>query len=84
VAKVTLDIGMIWKTNDALARANSNVEIIQRFQNKYLGNIVNTPCYVTNDTLRHDLNLPYVRGEIKKQSEKRRQIGETQRATLTS
>jgi len=36
---------------------NSNVEIIQRFQNKYLGIIVNAPCYVTNDTLHHDLNV---------------------------
>jgi len=41
------------------------MEIIQRFQNKYLGIIVNAP-YVTNDTLHHDLNVPYVRDEIKK------------------
>jgi len=30
--------------------ANSNIEIIQRFQNKYLGIIVDAPWYVTNDT----------------------------------
>jgi len=45
--------------------ADSNVEIIQRFQNKYLRIIVNAPWYVTNDTLQH-LNVPYARDEIKK------------------
>jgi len=38
------------------------VEIIQRFQNKYL----DVPWYVTNDTLHRDLNVPYVGDEIKK------------------
>jgi len=46
--------------------ANSNIEIIQRFQNRYLRIIVNAPCYVTNDILHHDLNIPYIRDEIKK------------------
>jgi len=50
--------------------ANSNIEIIQRFQNKYLRIIVNAPWYVTNDTLHHDLNVPYVRDEIKKLSQR--------------
>jgi len=36
--------------------------------------IVNAPWYVTNDTLHHDLNVPYVRDEIKKSDI---QIGET-------
>jgi len=45
--------------------ANSNIEVIQRFQNKYLRIIVNAPWYVTNDTLDHDLNVRYVRDEIK-------------------
>jgi len=48
--------------------SNSNIEIIQRFQNKYLRIIVNAPWYVTNDTLHHNLNVPYVRDEIKKLS----------------
>jgi len=48
----------LWKT-----AFNSNIEIIQRFRNKYLGIIVNAPWYVTNDTLYHDLN---VRDEIKR------------------
>jgi len=50
--------------------SNSNIEIIQRFQNKYLGIIVSAPCYVTKDTLHHDLNVPYVRDEIKKLSQR--------------
>jgi len=28
--------------------------------------IVNAPWYVTNDTLHHDLDVPYVRDEIKR------------------
>jgi len=43
------------------------MEIIQRFPNKYFTIIVNAPCYVTDDTLRHDLN---VRDEIKKLSQR--------------
>jgi len=35
---------------------------------KYLRIIVNAPWYVTNGTLHHDLNVPYVRDEIKKLS----------------
>jgi len=35
------------------------MEIIQRFENKYLRIIVNAPRH-------HDLNVPYVRDEIKK------------------
>jgi len=54
----------IWGT------ASSNIEIIQRFQNKYLRIIVNAPWYVTNDILHHDLNVPYVRDEIKKLSQR--------------
>jgi len=32
---------------------------------KHLRITINAPCYVTN-TLYHDLNVPYVRAEIKK------------------
>jgi len=46
--------------------SNSNIEILQRFQNKFLRIIVDAPCYVTNDTLHHDFNVPYVRDEIRK------------------
>jgi len=51
---------------------NSNMEIIQKFQNKYLRIIVNASCYVTNDTLHHNLNVPYVRDEIKKLNQRYR------------
>jgi len=32
--------------------------------------IVNAPRYVTNDTLHRDLNIPYVRNEIKRLSQR--------------
>jgi len=50
--------------------ANSNIEILQRFQNKYLRIIVNALWYVTNDILYHDFNVPYVRDEIKRFSQR--------------
>jgi len=40
--------------------------MIQRFRNKCLRIIVN----VTNDALYHNLNVPYVRNEIKKFSQR--------------
>jgi len=46
------------------------MEIIQRLQNKYLRIIVNASRYVTNNTLHHDLNVLYVRDEIKKLSQR--------------
>jgi len=46
------------------------MEIIQRFRNKHLRIIVNAPWYVTNDTPHHDLNVPYVRNEIKRLSQR--------------
>jgi len=49
--------------------SNSNIEI-QRFQNRYPKIIVNAPCYVTNDTLDDDLNVPYARDEIKRLSQR--------------
>jgi len=46
------------------------MEILQRFQNKYLRIIVNAPWYIINDTLYHNLNALYIRDEIKKISQK--------------
>jgi len=46
------------------------MEILQRFQNEYLRIIVDAPWYVINDTLHHDLNVPYVRDEIKRLSQR--------------
>jgi hypothetical protein len=50
--------------------SNSNIEILQRFQNKYLRIIVNAPWYVIKDTLHHDLNVLYIRDEIKRLSQR--------------
>lgn len=38
----------------------SNVQIIQRFQNKVLRGIVNAPWYIRNDDLHRDLNIDFV------------------------
>jgi len=65
------DLKPIWTYSVQLwgTAANSSIEIIQRFQNKYL----NAPWYVTNDTIHHDLNVldeMNVRDEIKKFNQK--------------
>ena len=38
----------------------SNIKRIQSFQSKVLRTIVNAPFYVTNKTLHHDLNIPFI------------------------
>jgi len=55
-----------WAYGIQLWVSNSNIEILERFRNRYLKIIINAPWYVTNDTLHHDLNVPYVRDEIKR------------------
>lgn len=42
----------------------SNIQIIQRFQNKVLRNIVNAPFYIRNDDLHRDLGVECVQNEI--------------------
>jgi hypothetical protein len=44
--------------------SNSNIEILQRFQNKVLRIIVNAPWYVPNTLLHTDLQIPTVKAEI--------------------
>lgn len=44
----------------------SNVDIIQRFQNKVLRNIANAPWYIRNNDLHRDLKVEYVAEEIQK------------------
>ena len=44
----------------------SNIEIIQKFQNKVLRSIVNAPWYIRNCDLHRDLHLDTVTEEIKK------------------
>jgi len=55
--KAILKLGVrLWST-----ASNLNIEIPQRFQNKYLRIIVNALWYVINDTLHHHFNVLYVR-----------------------
>jgi len=49
--------------------SNSNIEISQRFQDRYLRIIVKASCYITNDTLHRDLNVLYVKDESKRFSQ---------------
>ncbi|CAH2100509.1 unnamed protein product [Euphydryas editha] len=45
--------------------ANSNLEILQRFQSKMLRIITDAPWFVTNQQLHHDLEIRTVQEEIK-------------------
>jgi hypothetical protein len=38
----------------------SNTKILQTFQSKTLRKLSNSPCYISNVTLRNDLSIPYV------------------------
>jgi hypothetical protein len=53
--------------------SNSNIEILQRFQNKVLRSIVNAPRYVLNTILHTDLQMPTVKAEITNFSTKYRE-----------
>lgn len=44
--------------------SHSNIEILQRFQNKTLRIITNAPWFVPNEQLHHDLRIPTVIQEI--------------------
>ena len=46
--------------------SHSNIEILQRFQNKALRTMVNAPWYVPNKLLHTDLQMPTIREEITK------------------
>jgi hypothetical protein len=52
--------------------SNSNIEVLQRCQNKVLRATVNAPWYISNKVLRTDLKVPTVREEIAKYSVKYR------------
>jgi len=53
--------------------SNSNIKILQRFQNKVLRSIVNAPWYVPNTILHTDLQIPTVKAEITNLSTKYRE-----------
>ena len=48
----------------------SNIDIIQRFQNKVLRNIVEAPWHIRNPDLHRDLQMEMVTNEIGKFAEK--------------
>ena len=52
--------------------SNSNIEILQRYQNKVLRAIVNAPWYISNKVVHADLKVPTIRDEITKFSVKYR------------
>jgi hypothetical protein len=46
--------------------SNSNIEILQRYQNKVLRAIVSAPWYVPNKVTHADLTVPTIREEMTK------------------
>ena len=58
----------VWTYGSQLwgVEAKSNIEIIQRFQNKLLRIITNAPWYISND--RNDLNISLVIDEVRRYS----------------
>ena len=44
--------------------SNSNIEILQQFQSETLRFLIDTPWYVTNETIHRDLKIPTVKEEI--------------------
>ena len=48
----------------------SNIDIIQRFQNKVLRNIVSAPWYIRNSDLHRDLEVDVVFSEIQRFAQK--------------
>jgi hypothetical protein len=53
--------------------SKSNVAIIQRSQSKILHMIADAPWYLSNQTLHHDLKVPFVKEVIKSNSKKHHQ-----------
>jgi hypothetical protein len=53
---------------------HSNTEIIQRFQNKVLRNMVNAPWYIRNNDLHRDLLVNFVSSEIQRFAQKHEEL----------
>jgi hypothetical protein len=51
----------------------SNLDIIKKFQNKVLRNIVNTPSYVRTNDLHRDLEVEVVSNEIQRFAQKHKE-----------
>jgi hypothetical protein len=69
---------LLWGT-----ASNSNIEILQRFQNKVLRSIVNAPRYVPNTLLHTDLQIHTFKAEITNLSIKYREKLTTHTNELT-
>lgn len=54
----------LWGTS-----AKSNIEILQRFQNKTLRTITTAPWFVSNEILHNDLNIPLIQEEVQRFSQ---------------
>jgi hypothetical protein len=52
------------------AASTSNIEILERFQSKALRMIVDAPLYVPNTVIRRDLQIPTVKEEIRRYSDR--------------
>lgn len=66
VLKPVCSYGMqLWGT-----AARSNIKILERFQAKVLRILVSAPWFATNNIIRKDLKIEYVKGDIKNNSEK--------------
>ena len=48
----------------------SNIDIIQRYQNKVLRHMINAPWYIRNNVLRRDLQVDDVSSEIQRFAQK--------------
>ena len=55
----TYDI-QLWGT-----ASNSNIDILERFQSKVLRIITDAPWYVPNAVIKHELQVPLVRQEVR-------------------
>jgi hypothetical protein len=51
--------------------SKSNIQRIERFQNKVLRGIVNVPWYARNSDIHRDFGIVTVTAEIKRQAKKR-------------
>ena len=45
--------------------SNSNIDILEKSQPKVLRIITDAPCYVPNAVIKHDLQVPTVRKEVR-------------------
>jgi hypothetical protein len=64
--------------------SQSNIEILQRLQNKILRMVTNAPRYVPNHALHTDLQIPTIREEITRLSTNHKAKMEVHPNTLTT